>query len=489
MKLPEFVKRFLPESAFAKNVSVLVGGTALAQAITVLASPLLTRLYTPDDFGTLAVFASFLSIAAVIASLRYELAIPLPEDDKTAANVLALSLSIVVGNSLLAGILVWLFGGKVLDVINAPQLRPYLWLLPIGIFGVGTYQVLNYWAIRKKAFNRVAQTELNRSMAQVATQAGVGLALNGPFGLILGQVVGQAMGSTTLATLAWRKDKEALSAINKQEMLLVAERYKRFPVFSSWAALFNALSSQLPIFTLSYLFGPVVTGLYSLGHRVLQTPMSLVGQSIGQVFFSSAAEANRSGNISTITRGVFQKLVQVGLPVIMLIGIAAPELFAFIFGSEWQEAGVYAQWLAPWLLLVFVSSPLSTLPSVLEKQHFDTLFQAILLSSRIVSLFIGAALGNELLAIALFALVSALCWFGFMLWNIRLSGNNVGLVLGIIVKELVLAVFMTLPVVIVKVFSSSIIMLIITVIISAVIIAYRCFNLLARREHSKLFSN
>ena len=150
MKVPEFVKRFLPESAFAKNVSVLVGGTALGQVITVLASPLLTRIYTPDDFGTLAVFASFLSIAAVIASLRYELAIPLPEDDKTAANVLALSLSIVVGNSLLAGILVWLFGGKVVNVINAPQLRPYLWLLPLGIFGVGTYQVLNYWAIRKK---------------------------------------------------------------------------------------------------------------------------------------------------------------------------------------------------------------------------------------------------------------------------------------------------------------------------------------------------
>ncbi len=173
----------------------------------------------------------------------------------------------------------------------------------------------------------------------------------------------------------------------------------------------------------------------------------------------------------------------------MLIGIAAPELFAFIFGSEWREAGVYAQWLAPWLLLVFISSPLSTLPSVLEKQHFDTSFKAILLFSRVASLFIGAALGNELLAIALFALVSALCWFGFMLWNMRLSGNNVGLVLGIIVKELVLAVLMILPVVIVKVFSSSIIMLIIAVIISAIIIAYRFFNLLAGRGHSKSFSN
>jgi len=482
MKIPGFMRRFLPKSAFAKSVSILVGSTAIGQTITVLASPLLTRIYSPEDFGTLAVFASFLGVVAVVASLRYELALPLPEEDETAANVLALSLSIVVANTLLVGFLVWLFGDKLVKIVNAPRLHSFLWLVPLGIMGAGFYQVLSFWAVRKKAFNHIAQTKLNQSIGQILTQLSLGVTVSGPVGLLLGQVIGQAMGSTTLAVLAWRNDEQSFKAVNPSDMLRVASRYKDFPLFSSWSTLFNALSLQIPVVLLSYLFGPTVTGLYSLGYRVLQTPMSLIGQSIGQVFFSSAAEANRSGSISVVTRVIFHRLVQVGLPVILLIGVAAPELFSFVFGSEWQVAGVYAQWFVPWLLLVFISSPLSTLPSVLEKQQLEMAFQATLLLSRIVSLLIGAALGNVFWAIALFALVSALCWFAFMLCNMRMSGNGAGLVLGIIVKELVLAIPMILPVVIAKALFSSTILVIIVVVLSGMIIVYRVLKLLPGRE-------
>lgn len=478
MKISLLVRKLLPKSIFARSVSILVGGTAMGQVITILASPLLTRLYTPGDFGTLAVFSSFLSIAAVVASLRYELAIPLPEDDKTAAHVSDLSLFIVFSNSLLAGILVCFFGSKLVHIVNVLQLRSYLWLLPIGILGVGTYQVFSYWAIRKKAFKRVAQTKVNQSITRVATQVGLGIALNGPLGLILGQIVGQAAGSATLATLAWRNDNKVLKSINKKGLLLVAKRYKRFPLFSSWAAIFNALSWQLPVVLLSSFFGPTVTGFYSLGERILQTPMSLIGQSIAQVFFSSAADANRSGNLSIITMTVFQKLVQVGLPVIMLIGIAAPELFAFIFGSEWQQAGIYAQWLAPWLFLVFISSPLSMLPSILEKQQFDTFFQVISLLSMTIPLAVGASLGDERMSIALFALVSALCRFGIVLWYMNLSNNKIKHTLLIMLSETVAVLPLLLPIILVKIFAEHNAYVLWATVLSSVLVSCRLVRLL-----------
>jgi O-antigen/teichoic acid export membrane protein len=88
-------RALLPQNAFARGVSVLVGGTAGAQLITVLAAPLLTRLYSPEDFGLVAVCASLLALIGVISSRRYELAIPLPDDDVEEANVAMLSLLLV----------------------------------------------------------------------------------------------------------------------------------------------------------------------------------------------------------------------------------------------------------------------------------------------------------------------------------------------------------------------------------------------------------
>lgn len=450
-RLKDAIRALLPKGRFARSVTVLAGGAALGQAIMVLASPILTRLYGPDDFGVMAVYMSLLGIFSVIASLRYQLAIPLPEEDGEAANLLALSLGIVLLMSLLMGLVVWLLSDQIIRWVNAPALRPYLWLLPVGIGMVGTYQVFNYWAVRKRAFGRIARTKINQGLGSVLTQIGLGILKVGPIGLLSGQIVGQAAGTTTLTALAWKQDGKALRAIRASELSRMAIRYKRFPLFSSWSGVLNTLSVQVPTLMLSFFFGSAITGLYALSHRVMGLPVQLVGQATGQVFFPTAVEAHRKGSMAMTTEAIFKRLVLVGAAPLLLIGLAAPELFAVIFGEEWREAGIYAQWLTPWMFLVFVASPLSMLPSVMEKQRQEALFHLLLLSSRVGALFIGGTLNNPRVAIAFFAGVSAMCWFGFMLWNMGLSGNGISHVLEIVFSEAIAVVPLVLPLILAKV--------------------------------------
>ncbi len=477
----ELAKRFLPKDRLTRSVTILAGGTAVGQAILVLGSPVLTRLYTPDDFGLLAVFVSALNIVAAIGSLRYERPIPLPEDDETAANLLGLSLSVVVGVMALSGLLVWALGDRIAIWANVPTLRSYLWLLPLAGLAAGVYAVFTSWAVRRKAFHRVAGTRVSQNLGRFLIQAVSGFLQRGPMGLLLGQVVGQVIGGVSLAAMAWHNDSAVFrEAVSLQRMRWAAKRYRRFPLFTFWAGLINTLSTQIPVLMLSYFFGSTITGLYAFGSRVLQLPTQIIGNAVAQVFLPTAAEANREGHLSSVTGALFRKLVQIGLPVIILLGVAAPALFALVFGSEWRQAGVYVQWQVPWLFFVFVASPLGSLVSVLEKQVGGLIFQVGLFTGRAIALLVGGWVEDATLTIALFSLISAVCWFGFMLWNMKLSGNKARWVLRTILKEVVVSLPFISPVLAVRIIFDSDLYVVIGSLFSGVCIAYRIVRLLRR---------
>ena len=122
-----WLQRFKPKSAFARGVGVLVGGTAGAQLISVLAAPLLTRLYSPEAFGILAAFSAILALCLVAAAGRYELAIPIPEKEDDAANLAALSVFIAIVFTVFASIFLIFFREKIAGVLNVPQLAELLW--------------------------------------------------------------------------------------------------------------------------------------------------------------------------------------------------------------------------------------------------------------------------------------------------------------------------------------------------------------------------
>lgn len=172
------------------------------------------------------------------------------------------------------------------------------------------------------------------------------------------------------------------------------KRYKMFPLIDSSSALMNTVSWQLPAFLLAAFFSPVVVGFYALGMRTLQLPMSLVGSAIAQVFFQRAAEAHKSGNFATLVQGITELLLKIIVFPVMLLTVVGPELFSFVFGEVWIEAGNYIQILSLWIIFWFLYSPLSVIYVVLEKQKLGLWFNMVNLSTRFLSLLIGGMVGG-----------------------------------------------------------------------------------------------
>ncbi len=441
----------IPKSRFSQNFAKLAGGTGLGQVLLVLGTPVLTRLYDPQGFGVFFIFVAVLGVLSVVSSLRYSFAIPLPKDDKTAINLLVLSLALVV---LLTGLIGWgLWGWKDLLVssFKVSKLEPYLWFVALGVFTLGTFQIFQFWAIRKKAFGLLAYTKIYQALAILFVQIILGIKEFGPTGLIIGQITGQIIGVLCLSKLMFGKDK-ILKFVNLKTIARAGHRYRKFPLFSSFSGLINTLSSEAPVFFISFFFGPIIVGLYGLGYRVLQTPSSLISQAISHVFYSSGAEKIHSGMpIGTMIKSIFPKLVQICFIPFVLIGLAAPEIFLIIFGAQWQDAGVYAQWMSPWVFLTIIYISFSSIPSLIEKQEFDLIFHSWMLITRTIALCVGGILQNFLISIILLTLVSSINLSAFIYWVMRSNNINVIDVFRPIFIEIGPMVLFILPLFILKV--------------------------------------
>lgn len=410
-------------SSFAGDVFKLVSGTTIAQGLMVLASPFLARLYTPEDFGTLAIYLSITSIVGVIACLRYELAIMLPESDEEAANLLAVSLGFSLIVTCLTTLAIGWGGETLLGWLNAPGLKPYLWLIPVTVLLDGVFQALNYWNSRTKQFGRLSIARVTSSAATVSTQLGAGYAGYATGGSLIGaNVVGKTISTAVLGGQIWRDDRKTFwKAIRWRGMKRGMRRYKKFPMISTWSSLLNSTSTQLPTLLLSAFFSSSVVGFYSIAFRLLSMPMSLIGAAIGQVFFQRAAVAKLEGNLSIIVENTLQRLLLIGLLPIILVVLIGKDIFTFFLGESWSEAGLYAQILGSWLLFVFISSPISTLNSIVERQGLDLLFNAMIIVCRIFSLVIGGMYKNEYMALTLYSLSGTFLWFLLTIWFVNLS--------------------------------------------------------------------
>lgn len=389
-----------PGGGFARHVVTLASGTAIAQLMLVLATPLLTRLYTPADYGTLAVYSSTLTVLLVLASLRYESAIPLPEDEDVAGSVLALTLLVLAGMVVAVGLLVWLVGDAFVARANVEQLRPYLWLLPVGLLGAGTYQALSYWAIRRRAFSRIARTKLSQGAGQVVAQLGLGVLKLGAPGLLIGDVIGRVAGGGGLALLASRD--RPFARVTRASLAAAAGRYRRFPLLTTWSGLLNVGSLQLPSIMFAASFGAAAAGLYALSYKMLVLPTMLVAQAVAQVFLARAsALAREPEQLRRLTERTALALFGCGLPVFGLVGLAGPQLFGMVMGHQWEQAGRYAQALAPWFVVWLVSNPLAGLLSVREWQGSALAFTLGEFTLRFGALIIGTRRGSPMLAVGL----------------------------------------------------------------------------------------
>jgi lipopolysaccharide exporter len=413
-----------PKTSFANDVLKLVSGTTIAQLLGISATPILTRLYAPEAFGLLALFTSITSILGVIVCLRYELAIMLPESDEEAVNLLGVSLLFTLLISLLTIPVVWWGREPLMRWLNAPELGSYLWFVPLLVFISGIFLALNYWNSRTKHFGRLSVARVSSSVATTVAKLGFGFGGLATGGALIGSAVGgQALATMVLSGQIWRDDgKLFLRAIRPAGMLSGIRRYRKFPMLDTWSALLNTVSWQLPAFLLSAFFSPIVVGYYALGYRILQMPMSLVGSAISQVFFQRASESYMQGSLDDLVEETFRRLIMFGLFPMFLLTFVGRDLFVVLFGITWAEAGIYTQILSIWAFFWFISSPLSTVFSVIEKQEYLLKFNAINFVTRFVSLWVGGVFQQPIVAIFLFSSTGVLVYGYLTMSALRHAG-------------------------------------------------------------------
>jgi O-antigen/teichoic acid export membrane protein len=332
-------------------------------------TPLLTRLYTPDEFGAFAVYSSVLLVGASIATLRYDFAIPLPTEEATAAALLVLAVAAVCLTGCVVAVATAVIGDDFVRLADVAALEPYLWLIPVGIFGAGLYQALTYWSIRDRAFGRIARTRVAQAVAMGATQTLAGVASAGVVGLLIGALLGQVAGVGRLGAAAGRELRETGSALTLEKLRGTARRYRRFPLLSLPSGLTNSLGLYGPAILVAAFYGPVTAGWFALTQRALNAPTALLSNSVGQAYTGEAASLARtgSGSMLALFDSTLRRLALIALVPTLLAVAVSPALFEFVFGSEWRPSGEFAQVLAAMFFVQFVVVPLSQSLNILER--------------------------------------------------------------------------------------------------------------------------
>lgn len=405
--------------AFSADVLKLVTGTSLAQVISLIAAPFLTRLYLPEDFGVFEIVLSTITVLAVVVCLRYQLAILIPEKDGEAVNILGLSLfSTLIITIVTVGLLV-LAGDSFLEWVNAESVKSISFLIPATLFFEGILLAFTYWGTRRRFFNHISFSNFSKTSGMVGAQLGFGYFYRPTaIGLTTSYSLAVVFSSLYLAAHSIRRDWQLLRRhFNPSEMMRSIVRYKKFPLFDVWAVLLNSVSWQLPAFLLSSFFGTTIVGFYALSHRLLRLPMSLIGNSISQVFFQRASIAHREGNLALVVEDIFRRLVTIGLIPFLCLTIIGEDLFILFFGAKWAEAGVYVQIMAIWTFFWFISSPLSNIFRLLERQEFSLKINILIFITRLLVLITGGLLSSPRLTIGLFAF-SGLILYGYLGWAI-----------------------------------------------------------------------
>jgi O-antigen/teichoic acid export membrane protein len=406
------MKNFRFKSEFARNIMTLVSGTAVAQAIPLAISPILTRLYSPEDFGVFALYMGIVSIGGVLATGRYEMSVMLPVKDSDAKSLVEITILISFIFCLLAVLLFLLVGEQIASAYGNSSIVSWLFLAPLSIFTYTIYSTFMYWLNRSKNYSTMSKNRIVQGASISVLQVAIGLGLKLSNGLIVADFFGRLV--TILVLFKSSMPIFQFWTFNKKKLAL-ARRYIQFPKFEMPASLMNTLAYEANYLVMPVIFGSAMSGLYFLVFRVLMAPAALIGNAVLEVFRNRATEDFRkTGSCEKIFIKIFFMLFQIGIIPTLVLMFYGEEMFLIVFGEAWGEAGKYSQVLAPMVLFRFVSAPLSYVFFIREKLKLDLILQFIYFLFVVISLSLGWYFAEPIL------LVSFLSFFGCLFYLMQI---------------------------------------------------------------------
>lgn len=376
--------RWIAERSFVRNVAILGGGTALAQAFNIVLAPVLTRLYLPDSFGQYALFVSFLNVAMVAVSLRYELGIVAARTEHKAAHLTFCAFLFSLPMSLIAAGGLFLFiRFSWLGFSTLPSYTPLL--MATALLFVGAFSTLRYWFVRQEQFGCISQALVVQNGARSISQAAAGAVGGQLGGLLGGELIGRSAGMSRMFRTAWPKIKAHVFPIDHGSFLEVLRENWQFPIYSLPSSLVDSAAANICVPLMVWYYGSNAGGYFALVQRVLAMPLVLISASVADAFQARLALYVRDTPDRTVR--LFHKtaagLLCIGVIPAALLMLYGEPLFQIFFGGKWAIAGRLAAAVAPWFLAQSVVSPLSRLVFVLEGQRLKLIYDALALTGMI----------------------------------------------------------------------------------------------------------
>lgn len=386
------IKKFIPKSEFGRNIATLISGTAIAQAIPIAISPILTRLYSPDDFGVFALYMSIAAILSIVASVKYEAAVMLPKKDSDAAHIVVLSIGIAFVFSLFILIVIFLFNSQITQLLQNEKISMWLYFVPLTTFFSGVYQSISFWSNRKKQYKRLAVSRVIQNSTAGGIKLGMGFNGLTKGGLIMGTIAGQGIAAIVLLGMVWKEDKALFSRVKKLKVIALSKKYINFPKYSTPGVFLQTVAtSSLPIL-INIFFNTTVVGLYYFANTIVRAPINLLFSSLAQVYHQKAVVLHAKNNLELLvfTQTIQKKMILFLLPFLIFMFIFSPVFFKVIFGEEWEKAGEYLRYFLPLIFFGSIFIPISSLVHVLGEQKFELYWKVSFFISQISSLYISS---------------------------------------------------------------------------------------------------
>jgi O-antigen/teichoic acid export membrane protein len=396
-------------SEFNRNVAKLSSGSFARAMLAAATMPIATRLYAPEQFGDLQLLLSIVAAFSGVATLKYEVASVLPDEKEEAEGVLALCLWVVALLGLAIALAALLFAPWFLGLFDAERLQPYAALIVLGFLATGVLRTAQFALVSNKQFGVLGRNQVLHVACIQAGYIGLGLVHPGFLALFASQMLGYAVAIGA----ALRSAPIRLRAFEARRLWALARRYRKFPMVNAPGVFVNSVAYELPVFLLARFFEAELVGYYMLADRLLNQPTTIAGDAVAKVYLREAAEARHRGApaLRALFRNTASRLLLVSLPFAAVVLIAAPWATDLALGDRYREVGVLMQILILGSVVRFVSSPLVTTFSVVDRQEIGVIIMILSALTRLAAMLAFSSSAHAMLgALAAAQAAFAICY-------------------------------------------------------------------------------
>jgi O-antigen/teichoic acid export membrane protein len=429
----EFRKGVKIKGSFTRNLAMTFSGNAVSTVVGFAFTPFIARVYGPEIYGVFALFMAIVSNIVPFSTMQFPSGFVAAKTDNEFYDLVKLTLALLFLGTLLSIIIIFFFQQSIFRATGTIELGVFAWFIPVYFFFMGLDNLLTGWNIRLKEFGRSALTKV----ISVAFSKGCALVAGivqvpTPFGMILGNLLIYPLDSGLKISSGLLGDFANLRKHSHETLWHTLTKFRGYPLYITPGLIINSLSSQLPIYFFSLAFAPAYSGYFALAGSLVLTPMAIIINSSTTVFLQKAAEILQTfpERLGSYVLDLHNKLFLISLVSLTVFSLVSKWVFSFVFGDQWEQAGVFASFLAISAILTVPTNPLMVIFRLMFRERINFFINIIFVFLKMAVLWLGAVYyADILISIVLFCGVTIISQAVYLFYIFKLTNLNLKIVI------------------------------------------------------------